>query len=331
MCFASTVLLALEIGVAVVPGGLVLGAAAAPAADLQGRADPLPPVPLWPADGETLFIASPVLVVEPRGPLGLYHFRVMEGGSVAAEGLSPLPSWQVESRGRGLQRGHGYEWSCRVYDGSEWSDWFSPNWRFAVAFGLRAPRPVLPEDSAVVRTRQPLLAVEPAPLPVRYCFRVWDGRTLIDEGSSTLPAYRVKGGSGSLEPGTQYLWSGRVVSPEDSSGWFVPQRTFVVEDEDAAVQGGIGTALEPVTARPSPFRDRVVFQTAPASGPVHVAVYARDGRRVWQQQAAPDSKQGSRTVWDGRDDSGRSAAPGVYVGRVSAGGRRFVVKLVKTQ
>lgn len=326
------VLIAVGIGVAAVPGDPVSVAGAAPVTVARGRAEPLPPVPLRPTDGETLFVASPVLEVEPRGPSGLYHFRVMEGGSVAAEGLSPLPSWRVVgSGGRVLQRGHDYSWSCRVFDGSAWSDWFSPSWRFAVAFGLRAPEPVLPEDSAVVHTRRPLLAVEPVAMPVRYCFRVWDGRTLVAEGSSRLPVWRVKGGSGGLEPGTRYSWSCRVFSEEDSSGWFAPLRTFVVQLERVAAQGGAGSGVWSVTAGPNPFRDRVVLQAAAAPGPAEVAVYAPDGRIVWRQELAGGSGSGSRVVWDGRDESGCSVPPGVYFGRVRTGGQERTVRLVRVR
>ncbi|MEO0085237.1 MAG: hypothetical protein ABIK37_01260 [candidate division WOR-3 bacterium] len=329
---ASAVMMAAGIWVAAVPGDHASMAGAAPAAALRGRADPLPPVPLRPLDGETLFVASPLLEVEPRGPFGLYHFRVMEGGSVAAEGFSPLPKWLVVGPGgRVLQRGHDYAWSCRVYDGSEWSDWFSPSWRFAVAFGLRAPEPVLPEDSAVVRTRRPLLVVEPVSMPVRYCFRVWDGRTLVAEGSSEVPAWRVKGGSGGLEPGTRYSWSCRVVSVDDSSGWFTPLRTFAVATERAAAQSSDGDCEVSVTAQPSLFADRVVFLMTGEEGPCRVAVYARDGRRLWQQELAVGLGSSGRAVWDGRDESGRVVPAGVYIGRVSAGGLEQSVRLVKVR
>lgn len=330
---ASAVLIAAGIGVAVVPGHPALMAGAAPAAVVKGRADPLPPVPLRPFDGETLLVASPVLEVEACGSLGLYHFRVMEGGSVAAEGLSPLPYWRVVGPGgRVLQRGHDYTWSCRVHDGSGWSGWFSPSWRFAVAFGLRAPQPVLPADSAVVHTRRPLLIVEPVSEPVRYWFRVWDGRTLVAEGSSELPAWRVKGGSGGLEPGNQYVWSCRVVSMDDSSGWFSPPRTFVVELERTAAQAGSRSLERLVAMGPSLFRERVVLQLAAGAGPGRVVVYTRDGRRVWQHEFAFDAAgSGQTVVWDGHDDCGRRVPPGVYFGRVSVAGQEQSVRLVRVR
>jgi len=49
---------------------------------------------------------------------------------------------------------------------------------------------------------------------------------------------------------------------------------------------------------------------------VTVAVYALDGRRVWQARPGTQSAGRHSVRWDGRDEAGQSVPPGVYMARV---------------
>jgi hypothetical protein len=311
-----------------VPGGWAREAAAAPAADLPGPVSPPPPIPLLPANNETLLDPAPTLFVESGVRSELYHFRVTELGSVAAEGYSHLPCWNVGEAGRQLQAGHAYNWTCRVRDASGWSEWFFPAWGFSVGSRLRPPGPKLPEDGAVVHTRRPLLLVLPVFFPATYHFRVWDGRTLVRDALSDLPWWR-DGGGGGLEPGRQYTWSCRVEAGGDSGAWFCPAWRFEVAagpSRDGADGGAADLPAEGVVCAPNPFRRSVTIRTPAGTLPAMVAVYSGEGRMVRTLRVEPG---GPGAVWDGRDWRGAEVVPGAYVCRVTAGGTCATVRLVK--
>lgn len=294
---------------AAVPGTQSSVADAAPAHAAGDLTNPLPPVPLAPLDKDTVRTARPVLRVQPCGQLQLYHFRVMEGSSTAAEGYSLMPKWQVVVRGgRGLQRGHDYHWSCRVLGDDGWSEWFSPDWVFSVGSVVPVPAPKLPADGATVRARRPLFAVRPVGVGAGYHFQVWSGKTLVGEGTSTLPVWRYSGGSGGLEPGSAYQWTCRVESETDTSAWFTPMWSFDVSDEP---ERGEVQAVEPlgskphVSAEPGLFRSSVEFTAAGCLRSVEV--FAADGRCLRVLAG------GARVVWNGRDRAGRTVPQGTYI------------------
>ncbi|MBM3314679.1 hypothetical protein FJY71_02390 [candidate division WOR-3 bacterium] len=298
-------------------------------ADLSGPTNPLPPMPMLPANNETLPVPAPTLVVESGVEVGLYHFRVLELGSVAAEGYSFYPWWNVLGAGRLLQAGHTYQWTCRVRDAGGWSEWFSPRWGFSVGFGLRSPAPKLPEDGAVVHTGRPRLVVVPVHYPATYHFQVWDGRTLVRDALSDLPWWR-EGGSGGLEPGRQYTWTCRIEAAGDSSGWFSPAWRFEVA-ADPSREGVCADAVragEPVCL-PNPFRRFVEVRVPGGAGAARAAVYSSDGRLVAEH--LPVAADGCGTVfsWDGRDRRGAAVRPGTYLCRVAGAGGVRTVRLVK--
>jgi hypothetical protein len=73
--------------------------------------------------------------------------------------------------------------------------------------------------------------------------------------------------------------------------------------------------------RPNPFRDRTTIGFfLPAPSPVHAAVFDVAGRRVRTLEPGTLREAGGNAVsWDGRDDAGSPAAPGLYAVRVTAG------------
>ncbi len=81
----------------------------------------------------------------------------------------------------------------------------------------------------------------------------------------------------------------------------------------------------PLRVTPSPFSRSVTVAWSPTTtGGVAVRIYAQDGRLVRSVQVSSDV---CRWGWDGRDDTRRATAPGVYVVETSTGGRQKVVKL----
>lgn len=90
------------------------------------------------------------------------------------------------------------------------------------------------------------------------------------------------------------------------------------------------TVLHP--AFPNPFRDAATVRFSLAyPGPVDLSVYDARGRRVRRLVARQLDVGYHTAVWDGQDDAGRGAPPGVYFCRLSALGRTFAGRLVRTK
>lgn len=93
--------------------------------------------------------------------------------------------------------------------------------------------------------------------------------------------------------------------------------------------GGAPTSVTPVVAQsfrlhpnsPNPFRPETSIRYEMFEGaPVQLAVYDAAGRHVRRLVDASHQPAGEyRVTWDGRDDSGREAAAGVYFYRLAAG------------
>ncbi|MEO0073857.1 MAG: FlgD immunoglobulin-like domain containing protein [candidate division WOR-3 bacterium] len=300
-----------------VPSDRARGIVAAPATISPGPTNPPPPVPLQPADHETLFDPAPTLLVESGIPFYLYHFRVFEMGSIAAEGYSLCPSWNVAAAGRLLQYGHNYQWTCRVRDAGGWSEWFSPSWNFSVESRLSPPEPKLPQDGSVVPNGRLMLVVRPVRYPVTYRLRVWDGRTLVREAQSNLPWWQDRGGS--LEPGRLYNWSCQIKTDTDSSNWFKPLWRFEVAHPPAqpatTSDETVCDCQEPVFAFPNPFDSKIELRLPSGSGSVQARIFGTDGRLV--RSSLPFGTDRSTLTWDGRDDNGAATRSGTYLCRIT--------------
>ena len=81
---------------------------------------------------------------------------------------------------------------------------------------------------------------------------------------------------------------------------------------------------------PNPSREATTLEFGLArAGLVELAIYGIDGRRV-KVLAQGEREAGEyRLSWDGSDERGRTAAPGVYYARLRADGREFTKKLVR--
>jgi len=101
-----------------------------------------------------------------------------------------------------------------------------------------------------------------------------------------------------------------------------------------AVETGVEVApsMTFAGARPNPFRHATqVALTLPASSPTRVTVHDVSGRYVATLADEVLPSGATRLRWDGRDQRGRRAAPGVYFVRASAGDAHRQVKLVRLE
>ena len=315
-----------------VPGGQtsVVGAAPVPTADCA--ANPPPPVPVSPANLDTVTTTSPTLRVKSPAPCNLYHFRVLEGASVAAEGYSFMPAWRVAAGGRVLQRGHSYQWSCRAWANGGWGLWFAPAWQFSVGSLVKPPLPKLPRDGDTLHTRYPLFIVSSASAGASYHFQVFDGKTLVGEGVSRFPFWLFAGGGGGLEPGNLYTWTCRVEETADTSDWFQPMRSFEVADVHTTAEGMVGGSCGVgLRAVPSPFTTKTVISLQLADGSrADLRIFDAGGRLVRVLSAHSSLLTPNSVLWDGRDESGRALGPGTYICRVWASdAREQVLKIEK--
>jgi hypothetical protein len=93
-----------------------------------------------------------------------------------------------------------------------------------------------------------------------------------------------------------------------------------------------GTPLTTALAAPSPNPSRGAIALGFAlarAGKAELAIYGIDGRRVKVIAQGERAAGEYRLSWDGTDDRGRAAAPGVYYARLIADGREFTRKLVR--
>ncbi len=109
--------------------------------------------------------------------------------------------------------------------------------------------------------------------------------------------------------------------------WFGDIPTSVAqspEEESAPI-----TRLS-IRATPNPFgRTGTTFHYAlPGKATVELAIFSPSGRRVRLLKKASQSGGQHSVVWDGRDESGRTAAAGVYFYRITAGKSRATGKVV---
>ena len=85
-------------------------------------------------------------------------------------------------------------------------------------------------------------------------------------------------------------------------------------------------------AGPNPFAGRArLALTLPEPRAVDVTVYAIDGRRVQTLARGMQPAGRSAIDWDGLDERGAPAGPGVYFIRLAAGSESSVLRVVKLE
>jgi hypothetical protein len=108
-------------------------------------------------------------------------------------------------------------------------------------------------------------------------------------------------------------------------------RNRPVELGTASVAPGASRAWSTMLAAPwpNPARRNATFEFSLArAGRVDLAVYSVDGRRVKTLVSEAREAGAWREAWDGTDESGHAAAPGLYYTLLQADGRRFTRRLV---
>jgi hypothetical protein len=105
-----------------------------------------------------------------------------------------------------------------------------------------------------------------------------------------------------------------------------PGNTAVQQTTEAALP----TVVELLPPMPNPARGPATLVLAlPHAGPVELAVYSVDGRRVRTLVNETRAAGIYRIEWDGRDEARNGVAPGVYYAHLSAGGRRITRSMVR--
>lgn len=105
---------------------------------------------------------------------------------------------------------------------------------------------------------------------------------------------------------------------------------------DTESSTGVPTVGAPVVAvefalrqnQPNPFGGATTIEySIPSDGEVSLAIYDVGGRRLRLLEAGPRVAGVHKATWDGRDDSGRRAAAGLYFYRLNAGERTLTRKV----
>ena len=98
------------------------------------------------------------------------------------------------------------------------------------------------------------------------------------------------------------------------------------EEPVAAPQARAGSLAATVAPNPFNAHTRIAFDL-PESGPVRVAIYGMDGRRIRVLVRGALEAGAHEVVWDGRDDRGANVASGTYVCRVQTARESLALKL----
>jgi hypothetical protein len=108
------------------------------------------------------------------------------------------------------------------------------------------------------------------------------------------------------------------------------QRMGPVPDwsDDVTASQGPPRGIQLAPPAPNPFNPTTVLHfELPAGGPVELAIYTLDGRRVVVLLDETRAAGSHEAVWRGADDAGRPLPSGSYLARLSAGGTTAVRRL----
>ena len=83
-------------------------------------------------------------------------------------------------------------------------------------------------------------------------------------------------------------------------------------------------------AHPNPFRSETVIGfDLPGAETVRLTIFDAAGRRVREVASVVYPAGRYRMSWDGRSQSGRAVAPGIYFARITAGDSQSSQRLVR--
>jgi M6 family metalloprotease-like protein len=124
-------------------------------------------------------------------------------------------------------------------------------------------------------------------------------------------------------PGEANQWYALVAvdrAGNESDPCYAPSQVTVVGVEDLP-----GAGRQPMLAQnaPNPFNPITEIRyNLPGDGVVALVLYSQDGRFIRTLASGQQGAGGHRVIWDGRDESGRSVASGVYIYKLDFGGRQ---------
>jgi hypothetical protein len=173
---------------------------------------------------------------------------------------------------------------------------------------------------------------DPSPAPDLAWYRVYR-----DTAADFVPAELntvglVPAGQQSLEdvpPAAEAYYLVAAVDADGLAGGYSAPVSLAGGGISAAGGTDLPTALAITGVVPNPFnpRARIRFDV-PAAGRVDLAVFDLRGRLVKVLVADRLPAGRHETTWDGRDDSGRGVAAGVYFARARAGRATVTTKMV---
>jgi len=126
---------------------------------------------------------------------------------------------------------------------------------------------------------------------------------------------------GEVAAGTRYAYRLQAVDRAGGSEWFGP----------VGARAGLGETGPPVlSVGPNPFRSAAsIVYGLRAPGPVRLTVFDTAGKRV-RTLVDGNRDAGAHTeAWDGRDDRGNPAPPGIYFIRLEADGASRALRVVR--
>jgi hypothetical protein len=204
------------------------------------------------------------------------------------------------------------------------------------------PVPVAPIPGTKVKGGSgTALAVEPVPGAELYHFIVYRTApgTLYCEGYSESP-YWIMPQMPPYIPGA-YYWTCQVNDGKVWSVYFAPAWWFEIEKPsnstitDGAMEQPNRLRRQDLPwAQPNPCGPdgAGIWLNLAAAGRVTVAVYTVDGKLIKTISRTRSLNAGSHMLrWDGRDKSGRMVGAGTYLCRITAGGARSVVRIIKSR
>ncbi len=164
-------------------------------------------------------------------------------------------------------------------------------------------------------------------------------RRLRGSGSSWALATPVPGQPSSSDWGSGFEAVSDMIELSDGSLWYCRPSDFgtsltgevrrIVSTSLLATPDAEVSELAFEAPRPSPSSGRVTLRwSQPRRGPVRLVIYDLSGRavRTWADASVAEAGTHERT-WDGREDSGAAAEPGVYFARLWQGDATHQVRI----
>ncbi len=156
----------------------------------------------------------------------------------------------------------------------------------------------------------------------------------------TVSRFTIDGGGGTRSWGGAFALGGTLGQPDAgrpanssfvlSGGfWFGGAAAVGIPAPGAGAElaAPLEFRIDPAAPNPVAHRTSVAFHL-PAPTPVRAALYDVSGRLVRLLTDEPLAAGEHESVWDRRDESGRSVSSGIYFLRLDAGRRRSCQKLV---